>query len=35
MMRYGKKKVFGPVVVLNKFKECTELVIYRGSMLIL
>ena len=30
-----KEEVFGPVVVLNKFEGRTELVIYRGSMLIL
>ena len=30
-----KEEVFGPVVVLNKFKERAELVIYCGSVLIL
>ena len=30
-----KEEVFGPVVVLNKFEERAELVIYWGSMLIL
>jgi hypothetical protein len=30
-----KEEVFGPVVVLNKFEERAELVMYWGSMLIL
>ena len=30
-----KEEIFGPVIVLNKFEERTELVIYQGSMLIL